>query len=275
MHKNRAILADILTATAGHQVCNLFLVKEMQDAIKDQELQASLEEIEQLCYRIRVQMSHLRDAKIKNFAIPQRCAAVNGIVHMITVDSPPVAAKAKRRKLHRSGSTTPKAKHRKLDRSDSSASQSANSPMPPFDATHSNQHVLALADEADEDDEDSDNSVQEIQVVKIPAPRVDLEIELDDVLADLFTHPQPQPLEDVPDVASTPKKKVGQSADTPEKLDNAKVVVNYTAVEAVLAANSKTTPPPTLAEYNKLFKRPAAAKKKKKKKRQENKHCEN
>ena len=262
MHKNRVILADILTATAGHQVCNKYLEKEMQAAIEDQELEATQDEIEKLCYRIRVQMSHLRDANIQKFAIPQRFAAANGLVHMITVGDPPVAAKKRKKNKSKktNESSTPKAQRRKLDRSENSASQSASatSPMPRFDATHRNQHLLALA--GDEADDDSDNSVQEVEIAKVPAPRVDLEMELDDVLADLFTHPQPLENKDEP-VTSTPPKKVGQSINTPEKLDNPKVVVNYKAVESVLLANSMNTPPPTLAEYNKLSKRPAVEKK--------------
>ena len=75
LYKNRSCLQDVLTSTGGFQLKSTYATEEMQLAVDAAEMEGS--DVEKAAYRLRVMMSHLRDAKKKQLGTTKkiRCSS--------------------------------------------------------------------------------------------------------------------------------------------------------------------------------------------------------
>ena len=294
--KNRSCLADVLAATGGYQMKPTYATEEMAAAAAASETEGTADDIEKCGYRLRTMMCHLRDAKKNSWKPPAKYDAVRGLISIVRVEPPPLhrkslqkAAKKAANKAVKKAAASRKPK-RQLERNTSStshqSSDATSSLAPPSPLGALSPFKCQAAPVGGSDSED----IEEIPILKAAPPQINLELDLDTVIADLFAEPQPKKQEiQTVAVAETPQKPKKQEfqtvavVETPEKPAAskpkkqeiqtvavveapAKISIDYNAIAALLEG-SDATMAPTASEYTQMFKKPAAARKKGKKKK--------
>ena len=88
LYKHRGFLSDAFKASEGYLLRQRVLHKQMADFSRNRDIAGSPAEIEALCYRIRAMMSHLREAKLKAFKIPERFESLSATLFHVKISPP-------------------------------------------------------------------------------------------------------------------------------------------------------------------------------------------
>ena len=88
LYKHRGFLSDAFKASEGYLLRQRVLHKQMADFSRNRDIAGSPAEIEALCYRIRAMMSHLREAKLKAFKIPERFESLSSTLFHVKISPP-------------------------------------------------------------------------------------------------------------------------------------------------------------------------------------------
>ena len=101
LFRSRALLSDLYVATRGHSVGHPYLMAEIRDVVLDmllppatrtattdfaRSLQPYENDIDELSYRLRVMMSHLRSAKAGNWQVPKRFDSLKAVIQLAALE---------------------------------------------------------------------------------------------------------------------------------------------------------------------------------------------
>ena len=80
LYRNRAVTTDIFSATKGQCVRQKYLYEEVVAIVKELDANFVERDVDDLCYRIRAMMSHLRSAKGNSYPTPQRFVGLDAVL---------------------------------------------------------------------------------------------------------------------------------------------------------------------------------------------------